>query len=267
MKKAKKILRRVWISYDAPLAKAKEWTRSGDEDLQREAVKLLKKLWRRYPHGGEIGQELVLALIERNRLEQAEQVLKELALSEKSGREEILCRWGRIFKDRADTHVSLEDPSADTDPIKAVQLYRVALAKYEDAYQVRRGHYPGINVASLHLAIYAVAPEDLRSDADRQGSEDRARDLLERKYSWPHELEDDDVWHLATQADCHLLLGQWSEAAELYEAAQKNPKCRPRSVASMRKNAQRTVQCFRRVGVDDVGPFNKLDKVFPPVPS
>ena len=267
MKKAKEIFRCAWISYDAPLAKAKEWTRSGDEDLQRQAVKLLKKLRRRYPHGGEIGQELVLALIECNRLEQAEQILGELAASEKSGREELLCRWGRIFKDRADTYVSLENASDDTDPIKAVQLYRAALSKYENAYQVRRGHYPGINVAALHLAIYAVAPEDLRSDADRQGSEERAEELLERKGSWPHELEDDDVWHLATQADCHLLLGRWSEAASLYDAAQKNPKCRPRSIASMRKNAQRNVQCFRRVGVEDLGPFNKLDKVFPPPPS
>jgi len=59
----------------------------------------------------------------------------------------MLCRCGRFFKDKA--QACMEDALNESSPARAEALrsaeeyYRLALDKYDQAYQIRRGHYPG----------------------------------------------------------------------------------------------------------------------------
>jgi len=48
-----------------------------------------------------------------------------------------------------------------------------------------------------------------------------ARHLLElhRQGKWPRDFPDDNIWHAATEAEAHLLLGEVGEAERLYRRA------------------------------------------------
>lgn len=261
---AQEVLARDYVSVDFPLTKARRWLLSGAEARKQEAVMLLRGLQPRFPEAlNEIGPMLVLALLECGRHDEARRVLRGLPTLYDSPREEMLSRWGRIAREQGDAYISPEGPHQDHSWELAVQLYREARGSYREAYEIRHGYYPGINVASLSLMIYAVTPEPARRPEDLATAEQIAQELLSRQATWPLEQEDDTVWHLATAADCQLILRRWELAARGYQAAQHDTACQPFHVTCMRRTVQRILSCFERLGVNDFGPFHDLTHLFP----
>src|SRR5580658_8690005 len=155
------ILKTPFPSYHKPLELARSLTRSGNDDDRRKAVALLDGLRQHYPHVLAIGQELVLALEECHEPDRAERTLKALEKSFLNLDEEFLCRWGRLFKDRGDEYTPLPWSKPDgrmPDSVLAEAFYRKSLEKYDQAYRIRFGHYPGINKATLLLILGSLNP-------------------------------------------------------------------------------------------------------------
>ena len=268
MESAADILKLDFVSYHTPLDKARLWTRSGDPQQKEQACLLLEGLHHKYSHALEIGQEWVLALLECGREDEAKRVLERIEPLHRNPNEEILCRWGRLYKDQGDRYVpaiGVADEKQTDDPIMAERYYRLALTRYDAAYKIRNGHYPGINKATLLLIVGTLGPGPFgtQQSKDRQDSAALAQDLLARRRNWPHDLPDDDIWHPATEAEAHLLLQHWEESARLYHIAQAQPNFHPQNQESMRRQVQRILHCFRKIGITNVGPFSDLDAIFP----
>jgi hypothetical protein len=146
---------------------------------------------------------------------------------------------------------------------QALRYYRLAIEKYKAAFAVRAGHYPGINVASLSLAVYAINASDSHDPESLQTSEQIARDLLRRRAEWPYEFSDDNVWHSATEGECYLLIQAWGKAEAQYKSAMRERNCTSSHVKSMLKQARRNINCFERIGIEiENKSFSNLDKFF-----
>jgi tetratricopeptide (TPR) repeat protein len=256
------ILKTPFPSYHKPLELARSLTRSGNEDDRRKAVALLDGLRQRYPHVLAIGQELVLALEECHEPDQAERTLKALEKSFLNLDEEFLCRWGRLFKDRGDEYTPLPWSRPDgrmPDPVLAESFYRKSLEKYDQAYRIRFGHYPGINKATLLLILGSLTPPPPSSPPrpELQESPELAGKLLANRPNWTTELPDDlTVWHPATAGEAHLLRREWPEAANQYREALQDKALTPHARESMRRQVERIVMCFRNLSVSPAPPFD-----------
>jgi tetratricopeptide (TPR) repeat protein len=274
MTTAEEVLQIPYPSYHASLEIAREWTRSEDKNKNQESVKLLKGLFDLHPYTLEVGQELVLALLECGNEAEAKRVLMEIDALAPYPNEEVLCRWGRLYKDNGDRYVELPVPVRQArmpSPVTAAYYYRRALEKYDEAYEpIRSGHYPGINKATL-LLILGTLPDDPAltepKEPFRQGSEDLARELLARRKHWPIDRDEDiHIWHPATEAEANLLLRRWDQAARLYREAQEKANIGGFHSGSMRKQVARILHCFTQIGVNEFGSFQDLDAIFPPRP-
>jgi tetratricopeptide (TPR) repeat protein len=231
------------------------------------AASLLAGLWERYPLALEIGQELALAQLEFDP-EQAEQTLRRAQGLLRNPNEELLCRWGRLYKDRGDRLNPLlapqgEAPPPDRDARRARELYDQALKMYGRAYsQVRKGHYPGINMATLHLvcaALHHSEKDNKAAEQDREEAIRGARELLDRRAQWPVDHSGDvAIWHPATEAEARVLLRRWAEAAKLYHSIPAEMRDRD----SMRKQVERLLTSWKQLGEVDFGPLDNLDDVF-----
>ena len=247
------ILKTPFPSYHKPLELARSLTRSGNEDDRRKAVELLDGLRQRYPHVLAIGQELVLALEESHEPDQAEQTLKTLEKSFLNLDEEFLCRWGRLFKDRGDEYTPLpwSKPGGRVpDPVLAEAFYRKSLAKYDQAYRIRFGHYPGINKATLLLMLGFADSASARVTAAAGTLKSRRarRQAAGEPANWPSEQPDDlTVWHPATAGEAHLLRREWAEAANQYREALEGKNLTPHARDSMRRQVERILMCFRNL--------------------
>ncbi len=264
------ILKVPFPSYHRPLAWAHQWLSSGDPERKQAAVELLKKLYERYDHAVAVGQELVLALMESGSEAQAEAETTLQGIDARFAKldEELLCRWGRLFKDRGDAYVRLPWSKPDhlpPDPELAGQYYRRSLEKYDQAYRIRSGHYPGINKATLLLIVGSLRPPapggsprpELLESAELAGK------LLADRPSWPHEHPDDEtVWHPATAGEAHLLRQEWAQAVSQYRAALQSKILTPHARESMRRQVERIVMCFRTLGVAISPPFDDLRTLF-----
>jgi len=153
------------------------------------------------------------------------------------------------------------------EPTQALRYYRLALAQYTQSYEIRRGHYPGVNVATLNLVIAAFSNDSGEREAKRQTCKSVAGELLDRKHPWPNEHDDDEVWHAASTGEIHLLQEQWALSEQLYRNAQHNKKCHSFHRTSMLKQVIRITYCYKRLGVTSLGAFDELTNVFPPDPS
>jgi hypothetical protein len=267
------LLKLRFPSYHKLLEHAKALTRSVADGSCDRAVELLEGLLRRYPHVLAIGQELVLALEECRRHDRAEQVLRQLEAEFLSLDEETLCRWGRLFKERGDAYARLpwSDPGGlPPDPDLAERSYRMALEKYDQAYRVRSGHYPGINTATLLLVLGALRPlaPGAAPGVEVVRSQERARELLAGRGTWKPELPDDlTVWHPATAGEAHLLLREWAEAADQYGKALRSRDLTPRARASIRRQIERILMGFRNLGVAIPPPFADPSALFAASPA
>ena len=256
------ILKTAFPSYHRPLELARSLTRSGNEVDRRKAVELFIGLRQRYPHVLTIGQEQILALEECCEPDRAEQLLHTLEKLFLNLDEEFLCRWGRLFKDRGDEYTSLpwsKPGGRVSDLVLAEAFYRKSLAKYDHAYRIRFGHYPGINKAALLLilgSLTATTP-DLRQRPEVQESEDLASSLLATRLRWPSDQPDDPtVWHPATAGEAHLLPQEWAEAANQYREALQCKNLTPHARRSIRRQAERILMCFKKLAVVPPPPFD-----------
>lgn len=268
---AKSVLDMRFISYATPLALARKWARSDEPRDREQALELLKGLFARFPHSLEIGQELALAYMQSGEHGTARSILDQLQLLCRSPNEEVLARRGRDYRDKGDSYVRYPEyvgppkvriGGATEIADEALRYYRLALQEYEKAYQIRFGHYPGVNVATLHLLLAAFETDDTQRAKHLDASKTLAQRLLARKAEWPHEHDDDGVWHAASAGELHLLLREWQAAEDSYRTAWRHAKCQEFHCQSMLKQVIRIVYCYQRLGVGSLGAFDDLSQLF-----
>ena len=229
------ILRLPFPSYHKPLDAGAGADPLRDTERQgRRPSRCSRDCCSRYPHVLAIGQELVLALMECGEHERAEQVLMELETRFTNLDEETLCRWGRLFKDRGDRlrRPPLVGPDrSGPDPELAGDFYRRSLEKYDQAYRIRFGHYPGINKATLLLILGSLKPPGPGSGPPPRSCTSRrswpAGCLANRRAGRREQPDDPTVWHPATAGEAHLLRREWAEAAAQYREALKSRDLTP----------------------------------------
>lgn len=269
---AQSLLDMRFISYATPLALARRWARSGEPRDREQALDLLKGLFARFPHSIEIGQELALVYLEARDERAARSVLENLQLLCRNPNEEVLARCGRVYRDKGDSYVAYPEfsgpPRVRTGGVtdnadEALRYYDLALQEYKKAYQIRFGHYPGVNVATLHLLLTAFETDDAKRASHLDASMAIARRLLARKAEWPSEHDDDVVWHAASAGELHLLLREWQAAEDSYRTAWRHAKCQEFHSHSMLKQVIRILYAHQRLGVGSLGAFGDISQVFP----
>jgi hypothetical protein len=264
------VLKTPFPSFHKPLELARTLNRSGEDAQRIKALRLLDGLRKVYPHVLAVGQEFVLALIESGEHDRAELALKSLEHRFANLDEETLCRWGRLFKDRGDDYLEL--PGAVSKRFapnreRADEFYRKALQKYDQAYGIGFGHYPGINKATLLLILGSLkaqqtgqAPGSIKELFE---SEELARKLLTNRTSWKVVHPDDEtIWHSATAGEAQLLLREWTHAAALYREALNARNLNHHARETMLRQVERILQAFRNVGVAILPPFDDPTTLF-----
>jgi hypothetical protein len=249
------------------MAMAREWLRSGKRDLKTDSMELLELLYTLFPQTPNLGQELVLAYLECDKEEKASALLARLEKSMRNPSEEMLSRWGRIYKDNGDRYAGLPDAVngvQTTNSVSAIDYYQHALQWYGRAYRIRNGHYPGINRATLLFMIGCLSYATSQSSGEQYVARATAaaHELLDHRTDWPLDQDDDRIWHPATEAEARLLLGEWEAAASLYREALILAGKQGFYSESMRKQVDRILYCFRLLGEAGFGPFDDVDKVF-----
>jgi len=260
---AETVINTPFPEFSWPLNIAVAWLREakpGEDNRLDEAIKLLDHLRKRYPHALQCGQEYALALMQADRHGEAQDVLRGIEPLLGTPDEEFLSRWGRMFKDHGDKW-------RYDKPTKAERFYRRACEKYEEAYRVRSGHYPGINFATLLLIRASLAA----TDPDRQELLDAAaktaRELIADRKQWPRTLPDDDIWHAATQAEAHFLLKDWDKAYDNYAVALGHRDVKEFHRRSISKQAARIRDAHRTLGETDLGKMNDFDRLLEKRPA
>src|SRR5205085_11806676 len=124
--------------------------------------------------------------------------------------EELLCRWGRFYKEHGDRYLGLPWLAATVpaNPEGARPFYVLSLEKYAEAHRLRQGQYPGINQATVLFLLGTRVPRagsastvPTRELAEAQA---QARRLLDGRDQWHESLPNDrSVWHPATPAAPH----------------------------------------------------------------
>jgi len=200
-------------SHHAPLAQAHRLWESGrtPEHIER-AIALLSPVAGHFRHAVPVLQEYALLLAEAGRHEEALALLRPLRdACTIFGDEETLSRIGRTCKDLGDK--SLEDcpvPRSQLAAHPALQWYQTARARYQEAFNIRGGYYPGINAATL--ALLCNRPEEAQKLAGQ------VRDIC-RGHGLGDLLAAERCWVLATEGEASLLLLQSSAAASCYANA------------------------------------------------
>ena len=218
------------------------------------SIELLTELRRRYRHVLVIGQELVLQLIEAGREPDAQAELAELDREFGNLDEETQSRWGRIFKDQGDAHVELPwsaPAGGKANPQMASTYYRKSLDRYRQAYGIRSGYYPGINMATLLLILGTLEPPPPGAKPrEVLESEALAQALLDSRPDWPAtQKEDESLWHPATAGEAFLLRRQLEPAESQYLIALDSPFLSPFSRKSMYRQVERIRLCFHNLGI------------------
>jgi tetratricopeptide (TPR) repeat protein len=258
------ILNMSFISYATPLELAHRWALSGNGETLDKAIVLLKGLFDQYPHSLEIGQQLVLCHLEKGEEEPAREILQRLALLSRNPNEEVLARSGRLYRDRADRLLSDENlDKASATQIHALRMYQQALQEYQKAYLVRKGHYPGINVATLHLLIASLETNQAARAIHLGESQKLTKILLEDRAKWPSDHPEDVIWHAGTEGEAHLLLRDWETAGDCYRSVTGHAEVTPFQVNSMRKQVDRILAAYARLGADIGPPFDDVTTLLP----
>lgn len=249
------------VSESVPLELARRWMQS---NRQQDARRLLEELFKRFSHSIEIGQQLALAYLETGDRANATRVLDRLDVLCRNPQEEVLVRRGRLMRDAADKHLERDahrSEAAAATP--ALECYRQAHKMYLAAWNVRSGHYPGINVATLHLLIASLVREPTERDSQLAMCSHMAKTLLSCRAQWVSEHADDAVWHAATAGEAFLLQQDWNAAADAYQSAQRLPQFLPGHNKSMRGQVVRILEAFQRLGIEPEGDFIDLERLLP----
>jgi hypothetical protein len=243
-------------SYHQPLEIARSWLRDGQH--RADALELLTLMRQKYAHVVAIGNELVLALLENDQPEKALGELEKLKQQFPEVNEEMRCRWGRIYKEQGDR------AGREGEPGLAETWYRNALEEYDRGYDLRQGHYAGINKATMLLLLAALARQrhaDARSVEYLREMEAMAEEVLARA-PWPVRLPDDNIWHPATAGEAYLLKRDWSEAAQRYRAALGQANVQPFHQQSMGKQAKRILEAWALLDVQPEPPLDNVEAMF-----
>jgi class 3 adenylate cyclase len=200
-----------------------------------------------YPDDHELLYCRALALLNCGNTTRAEDFVRELlARSDlsKQVRSDVLSLAGRIPKDRA---------NRTRDPNDRVELRRLALDFYRQAYELSGDTFPGINAASL--ALLCGEPE-LSLDLAGKVRDDVRKEL---------EKDDkkDDYWLHATLGEASVLLGDPTAAHTRYARAAQLARNdhKDGDLISMRRQLL-MLREHRPVGDEVLGLFH-----FPPVPA
>jgi hypothetical protein len=253
---------RRYPSYHTPLEIARTWLREGGS-RRADAVELLRDLRVRYRHVLDVGNDLVLALIQAGDRVAAWDELKALKAQFREVNEETHSRWGRYYKDQGFLAWEASDLAT------AEECLREAAEQYEAGFAIRQGHYPGINRATLLFLLAALAQqrrESERSAAYLREARTAAAALLARRSSWPGEQPDDRIWHRLTAGEAYLLQAEWAQAAREYTTALIQPDAQSFHRSRSRAQATRILAAWAQLGIRPEGAFD-LDAVFGVDPS
>lgn len=173
------------------------------------ALKLLGHAVKCFAHAVPLLQEYALVLAEVDKHDEALDLLRPFQNMCKGFRdEETLSRIGRLCKNLGDK--ALENdlvPITELSGHPAVQWYHTAYERYSEAFQIRKGYYPGVNAATLALL--------LRLEDDVRNLAGEVLDVCGATSLGTLSLED-RAWILMTEGEASLLLRRGKKAASFY---------------------------------------------------
>ncbi len=211
------------VGWEQPFAIARGLHRSGQPQSLEQAKEILSRLVTAFPHIPQPWEDLALICLDQQQSDEADRVLTQ-ALRSLEPTEELLCRFGRIEKNRGNDHLDQQNWAA------AEHHYERAFAHYQRAHQLNAGHYPAINMSSVRL-YQSIAQRQLghndRCDQLKQESRDIAQRLLDTRATWPIVLDNDTLWHLATEAEAYFLIGNEPRSTQLYNQVANHPLITP----------------------------------------
>ncbi len=242
-------------SYQAPLAVAYRWNR-GDERERGQAEQLLNCLIKRYPAALHVCFEWAFNRAKQGRSDDALKSLKQIheTFGDAMG-EDAYSLWGRCYKEAGDRNLengrrcergSAEQRSSFED---ADDAYILAVARYQQAYDVEGGFFPGINLATLlflRAGLNTCLDRPSEAASLRQQSSDLAVTLGQSKLR--EKLPDDNIWRRATQAEAAILRRDWSYAALRYRAALDQENGQVHHPASMGHQLRRLIEAYSLFG-------------------
>jgi class 3 adenylate cyclase/tetratricopeptide (TPR) repeat protein len=200
------------------------------------AYDVLEKALKVRPSSRRLRQLQALALLRGGATERANAILAQID-REFAADEETLGLLARSYKDMAARALDAATRRA--------HLTR-AYDAYVRAYDLTRGHWTGINAATL---AFVIGREDKAIALARGVHEQCLRELESTT-----EQSDGRYWVLATLGEASLILRQWSDAEEWYGRAAKAGRGRLGDLSSTRRNAH---LLFARLDVDPA-PIERL---------
>jgi class 3 adenylate cyclase len=155
------------------------------------------------PYCSQLRHRAVLCLANAGALDAAMTMFHKLGLQDVTDDEDILCLKGKILKSRG----------LDKADATRSRILGQAADQYYKAYELRSGHYPGINHATLLLLA-----------GDRPGSRKAAHSVLDSLGPDNGKTGERAYYRLASMAEAQLLLGEQQEAeATLAQAITLDP--------------------------------------------
>ncbi|HUT88050.1 MAG TPA: TRAFs-binding domain-containing protein [Thermoguttaceae bacterium] len=208
----------LFPNYAVVLADPRKRAQARVEETVEEAMTDLEHLHEMYPHVVAVEQEWALAKVELSTLvadetrsaelrKEADEILLPLLRQFQSVDEETLGKLGRRHKECAWALNDYGQRETTADRIH----YQRALQYYQRAYGLRKGYYPGINVATLLFLL-----------CSKNEAASVAREVLDTcSVIKPEDLQevDERIWVEATRAEAYLLLEEYESALECYSAA------------------------------------------------
>jgi class 3 adenylate cyclase len=155
------------------------------------AYDLIQDALRLNPEDPTLQHRAVLILARGGATAEAERTYRAFGLDRVSDHEDIIALGGRLLKDRA----------LATEGAARQRLAEAAIAKYRQAFALRRSNYPAINIATLSLLI--GRPAEAATLAEQ---------ILARPEAAALEGAGERYYDLATRSEALLLLGRAAEA-------------------------------------------------------
>lgn len=248
------------IGYDAAILLLKRCWDSGDLEKRKAATAVSDELVKVFPLAIEVWRWHLQLHLE-TAPESVPELIRTARARFQEPSEEILCRFGRAWKDLGDKFRT----ATPSNPERARDHYQKAIGQYEEAYRIRRGHYPGVNVAALYFLVAATHPAGStgRAKALADARAFAAQVRLSRndpKQPWPVDGSDDPrVWHPATEAELLIFEKRWQESEAAYQAIRATAG----EQKTMGTQVQRLVAAWVALGEDVPPPFRSFDPAQP----
>ncbi|WP_339613579.1 RyR domain-containing protein [uncultured Rubinisphaera sp.] len=202
-------------SYQSVLDQVRGWRKSEDPTEMDNAESTLQKALKTHPYALPIGDELALVLEKQGRDDDALNLLNELDKQFGAAGMETLCRFGKIYKKRADRIAQAHPEMAIHDLEKAENYYGLA---YEKSYSF----YPRINQLTIRFLRAALMKRTDREDESNRllaSVKEDAKLMQSDTRLWRERLPDDHIWMMATRGEMFFLSHQWELAQSAYREA------------------------------------------------